>query len=235
VKGTITPKANTQFVDHYELCIKPGTEKSVKNFTTATDEPTTIAIDDDDYSTTDYRFAKFGFPGATSVADSRYDAESSNNGTAARVYRVKLTDDESEETQAETDASATFSFEKLISTSDLVEKANSFEDYSFYIMAVYQNQYYDESKGIGVGLSPTYSSIQSSPITTGIKSVSAEANDVKIYGTQGKIDVFGEVNNVAVYSISGAQIYNGSDKTIAVPTGIYIVKAGNTVAKVAVP
>lgn len=235
VKGTITPKANTQFVDHYELCIKPGTEKSVKNFTTATDEPTTIAIDDDDYSTTDYRFAKFGFPGATSVADSRYDTESTNNGTAARVYRVKLTDDESEETQAETDASATFSFEKLISTSDLVEKANSFEDYSFYIMAVYQNQYYDESKGIGVGLSPTYSSIQSSPITTGIKSVSAEANDVKIYGTQGKIDVFGEVNNVAVYSISGAQIYNGSDKTIAVPTGIYIVKAGNTVAKVAVP
>jgi hypothetical protein len=213
VSGTITPNANTDFVDHYELCVKPGTSKTVTNFADG------------------YKSDANGFVGSTNISSSSYDFSydaESNSANNVRSFRVESSDADSEE------ASESISFSKLIPKSALTSKGTSNDDYSFYVKAVYKSEYINEDNATDPGLNPTFHDIQSSGITTGIESVVEGGSDVAIYGVDGTIEVFGEVSSVDVYSISGAQVYSGSEKTIAVPAGLYIVKAGKAVAKVVV-
>jgi hypothetical protein len=212
VSGTITPNANTDFVDHYELCVKPGTSKTVNDFADG------------------YKSDPNGFVGSTNISSSSYDFSydaESNSANNVRSFRVESSDADSEE------ASESISFSKLIPKSALTSKGTSNDDYSFYVKAVYKSEYIKDN-ATDPGLNPTFHDIQSSGITTGIESVVEGGSDVAIYGVDGAIEVFGEVSNVDVYSISGAQVYSGSEKTIAVSAGLYIVKAGKAVAKVVV-
>ncbi len=53
------------------------------------------------------------------------------------------------------------------------------------------------------------------------------------YGAKGCINVAGDVN-VDVYDLRGVKVYAGTDRSISVPAGIYLVKAARRVAKVVV-
>jgi hypothetical protein len=228
VSGVIKPQKNVNFVDHYELCIKADKKNSVTDFpkiSSIPQVPDAQAADDSEDLTTDYRFAPNGYPKATNLYNKF------NSSSKVKSFRISTSD-----TEESTSAKDEITFSKYIQTSDLEAIADNATDYSFYIKAVYNDKYYNAELGISQGLSPTYHDVTYfDGVMTGIESVAEEANDATVVGAQGEINVFGDVDNVAVYSISGAQIYNGNAKVIAVPTGIYIVKAGNTVAKVAVP
>ena len=65
----------------------------------------------------------------------------------------------------------------------------------------------------------------------------AVADDaVRVVATSGGIRLEGadEATRVAVYDVSGRMMYDGTDTEIALPQGMYIVKAGNEVSKVVV-
>ncbi len=71
-------------------------------------------------------------------------------------------------------------------------------------------------------------------VVSGISSVSKD-NNAAVSAKNGAITVTGAANNalVEVYSTSGALVYRGTSKTVAVPsTGIYIVKAAGKTFKV---
>jgi hypothetical protein len=246
VSGTITPNKNTKYVDHYELCVKPGKVKTVSEFP-AKDEPS-AASEETTVNFATINFGEYGYPGALNVYGDTYDFPTISE-SSANVYSIKLaeaSDDNSEESDDDIlneIAKDTYENTTPVTFSKLIPKQAGWysqengdaTNYSFYVRAVYKDEYaVDDNEN--PRLDPTYSSIQvPAGVTTGIESVAEEANDATVVGAQGEINVFGDVDNAAVYSISGAQIYNGNAKVIAVPTGIYIVKAGNTVAKVAVP
>jgi hypothetical protein len=66
----------------------------------------------------------------------------------------------------------------------------------------------------------------------GVDGVSA--NGISIYSTAGHINVAGNPGSVNVFAIDGKAVYSGNETSIAVPAGIYIVRAGGTVKKVLV-
>jgi Leucine-rich repeat (LRR) protein len=73
----------------------------------------------------------------------------------------------------------------------------------------------------------------SNGIITGVDGV--ECNDVDVYTANGAINIGGSFNgNVNVYNLRGQQVYCGRDSEIAVPAGMYVVKVGGKVHKVAV-
>ena len=64
-----------------------------------------------------------------------------------------------------------------------------------------------------------------------VESIGSEASKVIVEG--GAIRVEGaEGTEAEVYSLSGALLYRGTDSTIALPSGIYIVKVAGTTTKV---
>lgn len=66
------------------------------------------------------------------------------------------------------------------------------------------------------------------------KVYSIGSNSVKVTVEGGAIRVEGGDNAVAeVYSLSGALLYRGTDTSITMPRGIYIVKVAGTTTKVA--
>jgi hypothetical protein len=70
-------------------------------------------------------------------------------------------------------------------------------------------------------------------VITGVDGV--ESNDVNVYTANGAINIGGSFNgNVNVYNLRGQQVYCGRDSEIAVPAGMYVVKVGGKVHKVAV-
>lgn len=227
VKGSIIPQKNTLFVDHYELCVKADNKESVTQFPTV-DEGQPFATDDDDEYTdvNDYRVAANGFPRATNLYNLGNIGSASAN-SATRIARLSSSSEKSD------NADDVIEFEKLISTSDLTEVATNPRDYRFYVKAIYKSEYYDEAKGINQGLSPTYHAISAfEGQLTGVEDVKENGSNVAITGGQGEINIVGEFNNATVYSASGAVIYSGNSNAIAVPSGIYIVKADDTTAKV---
>jgi hypothetical protein len=222
VKGKITPTKNVKFVDHYELCIKKGHETSVNEFPSEGDN--------------DYRKAANGYPKATNLFGIG-NIESANENTISVPLTVKRrAAASSSSAEVSDDPTDEIEFTKFFSTSELNEKASAsnLTDYSFYVKAVYKDEYVGTTEE-DPGLNPTYHSLTTfSGTLTGVESVADSSSDVAIYGVDGAIEVFGEVSSVGVYTISGAQVYSGSEKTIAVPAGLYIVKAGKAVAKVVV-
>lgn len=63
-----------------------------------------------------------------------------------------------------------------------------------------------------------------------VESIESETGLTNVIGGKGEIIINGVDNPVNVYSISGAEVYNGPAADIAVPAGIYVVRAaGNTV------
>jgi hypothetical protein len=69
-------------------------------------------------------------------------------------------------------------------------------------------------------------------IETGVDGVSA--NGISIYSTAGHINVAGNPGSVNVFAIDGKAVYSGNETSIAVPAGVYIVRAGGMVKKVLV-
>jgi len=122
-------------------------------------------------------------------------------------------------------APATYKFNRLIAKADLAP-ANTHPDdvYSFFVKAHYNP---------ATNLAPTFHNLVSDPlVVTGIDGVDFEA--AAITAGAGVIRVAGTDAPAAVYTVSGAKVYEGTDRTISVAAGIYIVKAGDTTAKVVV-
>ncbi len=71
-------------------------------------------------------------------------------------------------------------------------------------------------------------------VISGVDEISS-ADDFVAYGAKGCINVAsaGDVK-VDVYDLRGVKVYAGSDSSISVPAGIYLVKAARRVAKVVV-
>ena len=68
--------------------------------------------------------------------------------------------------------------------------------------------------------------------SAGVEDIVADINEAKIFGGEGRIIV--ESESVAqVYSVAGQLIAEGNG-SIAVPAGVYIVKADNKAAKIVV-
>ena len=65
----------------------------------------------------------------------------------------------------------------------------------------------------------------------GVDSLGANAPKVSVAGGAIRIDGVGDAT-VNVYSLCGALLYRGTDTTIVMPRGIYIVKVADTTAKV---
>lgn len=60
--------------------------------------------------------------------------------------------------------------------------------------------------------------------------------EVRVVATDGGIRLEGAdaATRVVVYDVSGRMVYDGTGTEIALPQGMYIVKAGNEVSKVVV-
>jgi hypothetical protein len=69
-------------------------------------------------------------------------------------------------------------------------------------------------------------------IETGVDGVNA--NGISIYSTAGHINVASSPGSVNVFAIDGKAVYSGNETSIAVPAGVYIVRAGGMVKKVLV-
>lgn len=75
-------------------------------------------------------------------------------------------------------------------------------------------------------------------IDDGLSSVSvAEDNDIKIWAENGAVRIQNATNEqlrAQIYLISGQTIYDGTEQTIKLPKGLYIVKVGNKTEKIQV-
>lgn len=109
-------------------------------------------------------------------------------------------------------------------TGDAVPALNATGNNTLYLKA----NYTPES-----GLAPTFHSLISSPITTGVETVDMGDENVKVIVKGNELAVSG-AQHVEIYTLSGTEVYAGGEGVITVGTGIYVVKAGDVVKKVIV-
>lgn len=102
---------------------------------------------------------------------------------------------------------------------------NDNDQYSFYVKAVYK----DDS-----GLTPTFHALNFISAQTVVDDLATPGAFATVSAGSGCIVIEGSDLPAEVYTPSGAQIYTGSDRNIAVAPGLYIVRVGATTAKVLV-
>ncbi len=71
----------------------------------------------------------------------------------------------------------------------------------------------------------------------GFEMVDTDNNDIHIYVDNGMLTINGIENhiNVSIYDMQGRMVHCGTERTVTgIPSGIYIVKAGSTTAKLAI-
>lgn len=84
------------------------------------------------------------------------------------------------------------------------------------------------------GLEPTFHALATQLTTTGLEDLEAKSEEAAISAATGMIVIDGSDAVAEVYTTSGALVYAGADREIAVPAGLYIVRVGNQTAKVVV-
>jgi hypothetical protein len=243
VSGTITPKQNLLFVDHYEVCIAPAEDNiSAVAAVASTDLTSNLSIDKSMTfdKTTKVPFND-GFANATNLQnydvvleDEIYDDgtpvtriddndlnadETASDSTADSAS----TNDDEKDVTAEDQAARTFA--KAINISDL-NGTSTTGNYIVYIKAIYKES---------TGLTPTYHSIQTAQTDVVLAVNKVElAKNVSVAGGNGIAVVKGDFNQVAVYSTSGVLVYRGSESTFSLNPGLYIITVDNKPFKVVV-
>lgn len=84
------------------------------------------------------------------------------------------------------------------------------------------------------GLEPTFHALATQLTTTGLEDLEAKSEEAAISAATGMIVIDGSDAVAEVYTTSGALVYAGADREIAVSAGLYIVRVGNQTAKVVV-
>ena len=67
---------------------------------------------------------------------------------------------------------------------------------------------------------------------SGIQSV--DGDNLRIFTTPGQLHIAGTSAPATVYNLQGRSVYRGTDRTITLPGGAYIVQVGDTVRKAVV-
>ena len=67
---------------------------------------------------------------------------------------------------------------------------------------------------------------------SGIQSV--DGDNLRIFTTPGQLHIAGTAAPATVYNLQGRPVYRGTDRTITLPGGVYIVQVGDTVQKAVV-
>lgn len=119
-----------------------------------------------------------------------------------------------------------FSFKKYVDLSSLTDAQKSSDGkYSFFLKAYYKDEH---------NLTPTFHSLAHINSTTGIDTAFGDVISCAVVrGDAGRIIITGSDETAEVYTASGATIYSGGDREIALPAGIYVVRVGSVIAKVA--
>lgn len=119
-----------------------------------------------------------------------------------------------------------YQFAKLIYPHELHEGTVEDGGYTVFIRANYKAE---------TGLTPTFHSLQyiDNPIQTGVIDTTVQ-NVAKVSVSDGRIRISGSEEQAVVTSVSGAEVYRGLEREIAVGSGVYVVKVGDTVSKVVV-
>jgi hypothetical protein len=203
INGMISPNSNTLFVDHYELCMVPK-----ERITLTTDDSESKISTQETLNANNEPYDN-GFENATNISIAL--SQAANRSPRRSYYAEDMTSYDFRPTE-----STYFNVE--ISQND-IDKLSSNGQYAVYIKAIYNSE---------SGLTPTYHSLQT-PITSGVVSgiddVSAavDATPIAISTSNGSLQIRGTFGNVKVYTTMGELIYNGSDATISLAPGLYIL------------
>jgi hypothetical protein len=208
INGSISPSnTNTQFVDHYELCMVP------QERITLTTPANSIVSNINTSETIDSNGSPYdnGFNNATNISTAL-----NNKANAKSSVRRRANSDSSSEYNYDAAQSSYFNVE--VDPSDIAKLASNGQ-YAVYIKAVYK----EESN-----LTPTYHSLQT-PTTTGIISgvdnISADtqAAAVTVSSNGGCARIQGDFANAKVYTPAGKLIYDGNEAMIPLNPGLYIL------------
>lgn len=118
-------------------------------------------------------------------------------------------------------------------------KSNDNSKYEIYSQSYGSAATFDAAAGVMTVPANSYALVVTKKLTemqySGIGNVAADDSDIRIYPSEGAINVTGYTGSIYIYSIAGAQVASGKgNASISVEPGIYIVRAGDKTVKVIV-